>query len=573
MTALVAHGTIVLGYALLQAAWQSLLLVAGLAIVFSLCVRASARARYRLAWWAYIAVGVCFLGNVMFGAYLASKGQPSLAILERYEPKAPDQGTSAQIGLPTKSSALAELDALARTTYFERAAAGNRVDVAVYVNRLLKHSIGALGFVWLLSLALAFVIFGRDLVRARSLVRTRRFSVSRDTGLDFCALVDRRRPRLAIEISSSPSVVVPCAVGLRSPIILLPANMEANASREHISAFIAHELEHIVRGDVRRAFVQAALDPFHILNPAARWLSQLVRNLREEACDEAVVAQSIDPVVYARALVTLTAPGRPGTLAASGSRRGQLVERVRCIAGVPRRRWSRCHIALAVASAIAVGTVLTHVGAEGLVDRWLPLPTESSHRWIWISVEGELGLRVRGTDVDIDVNGWARVDERTVAGVTSWLVEGGGFGEEVRITYSVHGLERRLDQNAEMRLLNILLDMHATQRFRDLAEPISGWSRSRSEVADGDSLSILHKSATGTPQLDGMIDSTLSRIDAAVIAGRESNGISEPRTLFAVREALMLAHQLRSHGLVSGSEFDSLLRAISDRLEGTGDLD
>lgn len=574
MTALAENGTVVLGYALLQASWQSLLLAAGLATVFRLWVRASAQARYRLAWCAYVAVAGCFLGNVVVGAHLVSRGQPILAVLERYEPTPVDQRTSAQDGgRPTKASALVELGAIARAAQFGGAATRSRADVGGYVNRLLKYSMAVLGFAWLLSLTLGLSVFGRDFMRARALARTHRSSVSRDTWLEFRSLLDRRTPRPVVGIYSSSSISVPCAVGLHSPVILLPSNIEADIGREHIPAFIAHELEHIVRGDVRSAFVQAVLDPLHVLNPAARWLSQLVRNLREEACDEAVVTGSIEPLIYARALVSLTSPSRPGILAASGSSRGQLVERVRCIAGGPRRRWSHVLINIAAASGIAGGTLLLSVGAQGLVDTWRPLPTDPGSRWIWITVEGELGLRVRGIDTDIDVNGWARVDERTVTGLTSWLVEGSGFGNEVRVTYSVGGFQRPLDSSAEKRLLNLLLEIHETRRFQGLAEPISGWSRSRSEEANGDSVSLLHKSTLDSPQLDGMIESTLSRIDSALIGPRASNGISESRQLFAAREALVLAHQLWSHGLVSAIEFDALLRAISERLEGAGDLD
>lgn len=144
--------------------------------------------------------------------------------------------------------------------------------------------------------------------------------------------IDALRRRLAIgraiAVRVGPS---PFTAFARRPTVWLPAGWDALPAGQR-DALAAHELAHVRRLDWIWHAVQCALEAVLWFHPAARWLARRVRQEREHACDDLVVATCGDPIALVEALVALEHGARASVLSARG---GALVERTRRLLGAP----------------------------------------------------------------------------------------------------------------------------------------------------------------------------------------------------------------------------------------------
>ena len=121
---------------------------------------------------------------------------------------------------------------------------------------------------------------------------------------------------------------VPMVVGHIRPVILMPIGVFTGLPVAHVEAILLHELAHIRRHDYLVNVVQRAVECLLFYHPAVWWISRVIRNERENCCDDVVVAMSGNARDYALALTTLEETrwsGREPALAASG---GTLMKRI-----------------------------------------------------------------------------------------------------------------------------------------------------------------------------------------------------------------------------------------------------
>lgn len=98
---------------------------------------------------------------------------------------------------------------------------------------------------------------------------------------------------------------VPVMVGFIRPVILLPAAMVNNLSPEQLEAILLHELAHIKRNDYLLNIFQSIVETLLFFNPFIWWISRNIRQEREHCCDDLVLANTVQPMHYAKALVAL----------------------------------------------------------------------------------------------------------------------------------------------------------------------------------------------------------------------------------------------------------------------------
>lgn len=110
-----------------------------------------------------------------------------------------------------------------------------------------------------------------------------------------------RKVRLLI----SQYIQVPVMIGFLKPVILVPAAMFNNLSAEQLEAILLHELAHIKRNDYILNIFQSIVETTLFFNPFVWWISKYIRREREHCCDDMVIAHSIQPLHYAKALVAL----------------------------------------------------------------------------------------------------------------------------------------------------------------------------------------------------------------------------------------------------------------------------
>lgn len=167
--------------------------------------------------------------------------------------------------------------------------------------------------------------------------------------------------RARVELRAASGLASPMCAGVRRPIIVVPDEM-LDVPAEARASLLAHELAHVVRGDVALLQIGLLVRALCWIDPLA-WLSLArLREHAERAADDAVLDTGVPSSSYAAQLVGLARAqlSRAGRVAAGGLR-----ERVLAILDVERARSGRLleiprwHGAAWLALAIACAATLS----------------------------------------------------------------------------------------------------------------------------------------------------------------------------------------------------------------------
>ena len=137
-----------------------------------------------------------------------------------------------------------------------------------------------------------------------------------------------------ISLSESGLVRSPIVVGFLKPVILFPTGLLNSLSPEEAEAILAHELAHILRNDYFYNILQSVIESFFYYHPAVWWISSVIRDERENACDDMAVELTGNSLTYAKALVRVREIGLTQLIPAtafSGKGSGQLTMRIQRI--------------------------------------------------------------------------------------------------------------------------------------------------------------------------------------------------------------------------------------------------
>lgn len=152
----------------------------------------------------------------------------------------------------------------------------------------------------------------------------------------------RQQVRLLVSTEST----TPLACGVRRWTVVLPAGIEETLRRDELAGLLAHELAHLVRGDLAWLWVGRILTACLAFQPLNRLACRRWQRAAEYLCDDWAAERLADPLALARCLTQIAGWRRsrlraPAAGAASGDA-NMLVDRVeRLIAGLHRRdRWS-----------------------------------------------------------------------------------------------------------------------------------------------------------------------------------------------------------------------------------------
>lgn len=133
----------------------------------------------------------------------------------------------------------------------------------------------------------------------------------------------------AVKLLVSPLVQVPTVIGWLRPVILFPVDFLAGLPPGHVAALLAHELAHIRRCDYIVNVLQSLAETVLFYHPAVWWISQQIREEREQCCDDLAVAASGDVLIYAKALAYLEQHRLPRLKPALAANGGSLLDRIR----------------------------------------------------------------------------------------------------------------------------------------------------------------------------------------------------------------------------------------------------
>ncbi len=134
--------------------------------------------------------------------------------------------------------------------------------------------------------------------------------------------------RQAVKLVESALVRVPMVIGQLRPIIYIPLGLINHLPASEMEAVLLHELAHIRRYDHLVNMVQQAAECLLFFNPGFLWISAIIREERENSCDDIAIAHTRDRVEFVRALVRFKEHSIQGMALAFPGNKRQLLHRV-----------------------------------------------------------------------------------------------------------------------------------------------------------------------------------------------------------------------------------------------------
>jgi beta-lactamase regulating signal transducer with metallopeptidase domain len=223
-----------------------------------------------------------------------------------------------------------------------------------------------------LSLVVNFWLFGAILFLFRLMsqfaeIRNLRKTSQHFENLEIQTLTDRLVASLGIsrriEIRTTGKAHSPITFGVMTPVILLPFALVFQLSPAHLEAVIAHELAHVKRNDYLSNLLLSTLEVLFFFHPCYWWMSQTVKELRENAADELALKAGISSTDLANALAEVLqfASQHPPELSlAAGKKRNPTLLRIKRMLGYPTENYPQTPL-------ISIPMVLTLFLCAGLV--------------------------------------------------------------------------------------------------------------------------------------------------------------------------------------------------------------
>lgn len=236
-------------------------------------------------------------------------------------------------------------------------------------------------------------------------------------------LAYKLRLQKKVQVLLSDLVNVPTAVGLLKPIVLMPTSFCTGLTMQEVESILAHELAHIRRNDYLINIFQSIVEILFFYHPATWWISSVVRQERENCCDDMAVSVLGDSMAYSRTLARMNEMAvqysyTQTTLAFNG-KKGSLLFRIKRLFtpkkenNVIAERFAAASIVLAamLVSLTANAGLVTNKAIEFAKDMASFTPTAPIVTENWVGTEDMLGdTTKRKTKMMIRVDENGKVD-------------------------------------------------------------------------------------------------------------------------------------------------------------------
>ena len=126
-------------------------------------------------------------------------------------------------------------------------------------------------------------------------------------------LCQKLQLKRGVQLLESTFVKVPMVIGHLKPVILIPMGLLAGLPAEQVEAVLLHELAHIRRHDYFVNFLQTIAETVFFFNPGLLWISSLLRDERENCCDDIALAQTKNKTEFVQALISFKEHALYGT--------------------------------------------------------------------------------------------------------------------------------------------------------------------------------------------------------------------------------------------------------------------
>ena len=327
-------------WTLLHSIWQGLLLAIVAALIITVTRKSPPSLRYNLLTGLFILFIVTTGFSFMRQVSLAKKDQPG-------------KNWIATITDPVSSAANIHgntiISATARPAYFET------------MVQFFNENATLIVAVW-------FILFSAKLVRILSNIgyvqHIRHHRVTeppfywRQRLIELAQELHIHRSILLLE---SAIIKVPMVAGLLKPVILIPLGLLSNLPHDQVEAVLLHELAHIRRKDYLVNLLQNLAEVIFFFNPAILWISSLMREERENCCDDVAISRIKNKKQFIHALVAFQEyamqESNKSTAIAFAGRKNYLLNRVRRIIYSENKKLNAMEKGFFIFSIVAIGLV------------------------------------------------------------------------------------------------------------------------------------------------------------------------------------------------------------------------
>ena len=252
------------------------------------------------------------------------------------------------------------------------------VRIDAFILRYFETALPWFALAWVFGLLIASAQLIGGVARTRRITRVGISSPDSALIARVRELSEKLGVSRAVRVLQSVSIDVPLVVGALRPVIVIPASLITGMTPLQLDMLIAHELAHVRRYDFLVNLVQTVVETLLFYHPAARWLSDRIREERENCCDD--IAVSIcggDASGYTEALLALEESRSEGFGLAAAATGGSLLRRAhRLITGrTPHVELGPRWIAGVITIAAALFTGSEAMG-RGVESSFTPLSAE-----------------------------------------------------------------------------------------------------------------------------------------------------------------------------------------------------
>ncbi|HVV54732.1 MAG TPA: M56 family metallopeptidase [Mucilaginibacter sp.] len=164
----------------------------------------------------------------------------------------------------------------------------------------------------------------------------------------------------AVSLFESGYVKAPMVIGHLKPVILVPVGLLAGLPAAQVEAVLLHELAHIRRHDYVVNLLQTIAETVFFFNPGLLWISSLLRDERENCCDDIALEQTGNKREFVQALISFKEHSLYGTnyQVAFPGKKNHLLNRVSRILNGKNRGFGRAEKGFFIAGTFIIAIMI-----------------------------------------------------------------------------------------------------------------------------------------------------------------------------------------------------------------------
>ncbi len=174
-----------------------------------------------------------------------------------------------------------------------------------FIKQVIANNLNYVVSIWIIGVALFTIRFLGGLLYVNRL-KTKMVGLAPEKWQIMANEISHKlRLRKSVRVLLSDLVSVPTAIGIFRPVILMPISLQTGLSMQEVESILAHELAHIRRNDYLINIFQSVAEILFFYHPAMWWISGIIRDERENCCDDMAVSILGDSLVYSRTLARM----------------------------------------------------------------------------------------------------------------------------------------------------------------------------------------------------------------------------------------------------------------------------